>query len=155
DFEAVGYGYAGSACLSYRTAHASRCGPACRERRLDDFGRNRPGVWTQCRPFMNAEDLIALNEEIAGMARAGLPLDQGLAALAREMGRGRLQRVTAGVAEDLRAGRTLPEALARQGGRVPPYYAGLVTAGIRSGRVGEVLATLTLYARSVADLRAT
>lgn len=104
---------------------------------------------------MNAEDLIALNEEIAGMARAGLPLDQGLAALAREMSRGRLQRVTAAVADDLRAGRTLPEALQRQGGRVPPYYAGLVTAGIRSGRVGEVLATLTVYARSVADLRAT
>ena len=44
---------------------------------------------------MNAEDLITLNEEIAGMARAGLPLDQGLAALAKEMGKGRLQRVTA------------------------------------------------------------
>src|SRR5438552_3531718 len=39
---------------------------------------------------LSAEDLIALNEEIAGMARAGLPLDQGLAALAREMGSGRL-----------------------------------------------------------------
>jgi type II secretory pathway component PulF len=104
---------------------------------------------------MNAEDLIALNEEIAGMARAGLPLDQGLAALAREMGKGRLQRVTAQVAEDLRAGHTLPEALDRQAGQVPPYYAGLVTAGIRSGRIGEVLATLTAYARSLADLRAT
>ena len=30
---------------------------------------------------MTADDLITLNEEIAGMARAGLPLDQGLAAL--------------------------------------------------------------------------
>jgi type II secretory pathway component PulF len=104
---------------------------------------------------MNAEDLITLNEEIAGMARAGLPLDQGLAALAREMSRGRLRSVTEGLAEDLRAGRTLPEALQRQGGRVPPFYAALVAAGVRSGRVGEVLATLTAYARRVADLRAT
>lgn len=38
---------------------------------------------------LSADDLITLNEEIAGMARAGLPLDQGLSALAREMGRGR------------------------------------------------------------------
>ena len=104
---------------------------------------------------MTTEDLIALNEEIAGMARAGLPLDQGLAALAREMGRGRLQKVTARIAADLRAGLTLPEALDRQGKSVPRYYAGLVAAGIRSGSISEVLATLTAYARSLADLRAT
>src|SRR5437879_8141976 len=90
-------------------------------------------------PGLSADDLITLNEEIAGMARAGLPLDQGLAALAREMGAGRLQRVTATLADDLRAGHTLPEALARQGDRVPPFYAGLVAAGVRTGRVSEVL----------------
>jgi type II secretory pathway component PulF len=103
---------------------------------------------------MNAEELIALNEEIAGMARAGLPLDQGLAALAKEMGRGQLQRVTAAIAEDLRAGHPLPEALDRQAGRVPSFYGGLVAAGIRTGRIGEVLATLTMYARAIANMRA-
>lgn len=102
---------------------------------------------------MKADDLVALNEEIAGMARAGLPLDQGLAALAREMGRGRLQQVTASIADDLRNGKTLPEALHRQEGRVPRYYAGLVSAGVRTGRVGDVLATLTVYARSISMLR--
>jgi type II secretory pathway component PulF len=102
---------------------------------------------------MNPDELIALNEEIAGMARAGLPLDQGLAALARDMGKARLQRVTAALANDLRAGHPLPEALERQAGRVPSFYGGLVTAGIRSGRVGEVLATLTSYARAIANLR--
>jgi general secretion pathway protein F len=103
---------------------------------------------------LGTEDLVALNEEIAGMARAGLPLDQGLAALARELRRGRLQRVTAELAADLHAGHTLPEALARQAGRVPPYYAALVTAAVRSARVGDVLTTLTAYARAMADLRA-
>lgn len=103
---------------------------------------------------MNTDDLIALNDEIAGMARAGLPLDQGLAALAQEMGKGRLQQVTATLAADLRAGHTLPEALDRQAGRVPPFYASLVAAGIRTGRIGDVLATLTVYARSLANLRA-
>lgn len=106
-------------------------------------------------PSLSAEDLVALNEEIAAMARAGLPLDQGLAALAREMGGGRLRQVTQELANDLRAGQTLPEALARQGGRVPPFYAGLVAAGVRSGRIGDVLATLTTYARTLADLRVT
>src|SRR5438874_4026654 len=104
---------------------------------------------------MNPDDLIALNEEIAGRARAGLPLDQGLAAISREMGRGRLQQVTAALARDLRAGQTLPQALERQAGRVPPFYAGLVAAGVRTGRISEVLATLTVYARSLANLRTT
>jgi type IV pilus assembly protein PilC len=102
---------------------------------------------------MNAEELAALNDQIAGMARAGLPLDQGLAGLAREMGRGRLRQVTEDLAHDLQAGQTLPEALERQAGRVPPYYARLVTAGVRTGRVYEVLATLTAYARTVAATR--
>jgi type II secretory pathway component PulF len=87
------------------------------------------------------------------MAKAGLPLDQGLAALAREMGRGRLRQVTRQLADDLHRGSTLPEALERQRGRVPAYYAALLAAGVRSGRVGEVLGTLTLYARSLADFR--
>jgi type II secretory pathway component PulF len=38
---------------------------------------------------------------------------------------------------------------------VPAFYAGLLEAGVRSGRVAEVLATLTEYARTVAGLRAT
>ncbi len=102
---------------------------------------------------MNAEELIALNEEIAGMARAGLPLDQGLAALARDMGRGRLKQVTAALAQDLKAGHPLPEALHRQAGRVPGYYGGLIAAAIRTGRIAEVLATLTDYARAIVTLR--
>src|SRR5262249_40310288 len=104
-------------------------------------------------PGLSPQDLIALNEEIAGMARAGLPLDRGLAALAREMGRGRLRKVTDELAADRHAGHTLPDALARQEGGVPPFYAGLVAAGIRTGRVTDVLATLTVYARTLADLR--
>jgi type II secretory pathway component PulF len=104
---------------------------------------------------MKTEDLITLNEEIAGMARAGLPLDKGLAALAREMGRGRLQKVTAQLAADLEAGHPLPEAIARQGKHMPPFYAGLVEAAIRTGRVNEVLATLALYGRTVTNLRMT
>src|SRR5258708_33576236 len=103
-------------------------------------------IWVHLRLVeivMNPDDLIALNEERAGMARAGLPLDQGLAALAREMGGGRLRQVTAELADDLRRGKTLPEALERQGGRVPPYYSSLVMAGVRTGRIGDVLTTLT------------
>lgn len=104
---------------------------------------------------LTADDLAAFNDEIAAMARAGLPLDQGLTHLAREMGRGGLQSVTATLAEDLKAGKTLLEALARQGNRLPPFYVSLVAAGIRTGRLSDALATLTAYARSMNELRTT
>jgi general secretion pathway protein F len=103
---------------------------------------------------MNADELTTLNDQIAGMARAGLPLDEGLASLAREMGRGRLRRVTDALVEDLRAGKTLPEALEQRKGELPPYYASLAEAGLRTGRLPEVLRTLTDYARTVAQTRA-
>ena len=102
---------------------------------------------------LSAEELVTLNEEIAGMASAGLPLDQGLAALAREMTGGRLRQVTQQLADDLRAGHTLPQAIDRQQGRVPSYYAALLAAGIRTGKIDAVLATLTRYARAIAEFR--
>lgn len=103
---------------------------------------------------MTAEELAALNEQIAGMAQAGLPLDQGLTALSKEMGRGRLKKVTAALGQDLRNGETLPAALEKRQSELPPYYAGLATAGIRSGQLPEVLYTLTRYARNIASTRA-
>src|SRR5437016_1735491 len=97
---------------------------------------------------LSADDLITLNEEIASMAKAGLPLDQGLALVARELGRGSLRSATQQLADDLRAGYTLPDAMSRQNGRIPPYYAALVTAGVRTGRLHDVLNTVTIYART-------
>src|SRR5438477_10843918 len=103
---------------------------------------------------MTADELIALNDQIAGMAKAGLPLDQGLAGLAREMGRGRLRSVTAAIARDLEAGTPLPDAVNRRRADLPPFYANLLSAGIRTGRLPDVLATLTGYARTIAATRA-
>ena len=69
------------------------------------------------------------------------------------MGRGNLQRVTQALAEDLITGKTLPEALENQSAHLPPFYAGLVSAGVRTGRIAEVLATLTIYARMLTNAR--
>ena len=43
-------------------------------------------------------------------------------------------------------GLTLPQAIEGRKGQLPPYYASLVTAGVRTGRLPDVLATLTAYA---------
>ena len=103
----------------------------------------------------STSDFQALNDEIASLAKAGLPLDQGLEALSRDLGRGRLAKVTHNISQSLKAGKTLPEALDIESNSLPPFYAALVASGIRSGRMAEVLATLTLHARTLAELRST
>jgi type II secretory pathway component PulF len=103
---------------------------------------------------MTADELIALNDQIAGMARAGLPLDKGMAGLARDMGHGRLRTVTAAIAHDLESGVPLPDAVERRRAELPPYYANLIMSGVRVGKLPDVLATLTAYARTVAGTRA-
>ena len=102
---------------------------------------------------LSAQDLVYLNEEIAAMARAGLPLEEGLQSIAREMAWGNLKSATLEIQKDLSAGKTLPEALALQKGRIPPFYSELVNAGIQGGSLPQVLSTLTTYARSLSDLR--
>ena len=123
---------------------------------MSDF-RELPPIVTPRRPVgqLSSEELATLNEEIAGMAKAGLPLDEGLRHLAEEMGGGKLKQLTLDIANDLRAGKTLPEALAHQDKALPPYYSCLVSAGIRTGNLADVLATLTSYARTMAELRST
>jgi type IV pilus assembly protein PilC len=104
---------------------------------------------------MRSEDLQALNDEIAGLAKAGLPLDKGLEALARDLGRGKLADVTREISENLRKGKSLSEAFDSQGSAVPAYYGALIASGVRTGRMADVLATLTLHARTLSDLKST
>lgn len=101
---------------------------------------------------LSPDQLIYLNEEIAGMARAGLPLEEGLASIAREMSHGNLKQATQCLADDLKRGKTLPEAIAAQQGRMPKFYSSLMNAGIRGGNLPDVLSLLTTYARSLSDL---
>ena len=55
------------------------------------------------------EDLIALNDEIASLVRAGVPLELGLSGFASSVS-GRLRRLTDGLAERMKAGASLSAA---------------------------------------------
>jgi general secretion pathway protein F len=98
------------------------------------------------------DDLAALNRELAALVRAGLPLEQGLAGIADDLGHGpgdlaaRLQRETA-------AGRSLSEAIAAQGEALPTVYRAVVEAGLASGRLPAALEGFAESAARMADLR--
>jgi type II secretory pathway component PulF len=102
---------------------------------------------------LSGQDAALLSEQIAGLTRMGLPLASGLAALGAELPRSRLQRTLGALARKLTQGATLDEAIAATGDAVPAHLRGLVLAGQRTGRMGEILGRFAGYARIGVEVR--
>ncbi|CAN5915036.1 type II secretion system inner membrane protein GspF [soil metagenome] len=111
-------------------------------------GMRPTGVGGQIR----IEELIALNDEIAALVRAGVPLERGLLDLGVDV-RGRLGKISRRLGERMAAGRSLPEALEEEGPGLPGLYRAIVEAGLRSGHLPSALEGLAGFARGLADLR--
>ena len=98
------------------------------------------------------DQLIALNDEIVALTRAGVPLERGLLDLGSDVP-GRLGRIATALGERMSRGESLSEALASSGGGVPRVYRAVVEAGLRSGRLPVALEGLSAYARGYAEAR--
>jgi type II secretory pathway component PulF len=98
------------------------------------------------------DQLLALNEEIAALVRAGLPLGRGLLEVGRDV-RGRLGRIAGMLGKRLNRGEDLAEALEAEKGSIPPMYRAVVEAGARAGRLPAALEGMAGYIRAVADAR--
>jgi general secretion pathway protein F len=100
---------------------------------------------------LTLDDLIALNQEIAALARAGAPLEAGLRDFARES-HGNLAQVADQLGGRLAEGKSLADSAAELPG-VPPVYVAIVEAGVRAGRLPAALEGLAEAARRMARLR--
>jgi general secretion pathway protein F len=98
------------------------------------------------------DELIALNEEIVALTRAGVPLERGLLAAGEDLS-GRLSEVATALGRRMSRGESLSEALAASGAAVPPVYRAVVEAGVRSGKLSNALESLATYARGFAEAR--
>ncbi len=88
---------------------------------------------------LTTDEAVELASQVAQMAKVGLPLPEGLEALAQEVSGPRLRHTLRALAKRLRAGATLEEALKSQESRFPAHIRGLLLAGVRSGQLPEVL----------------
>jgi type II secretory pathway component PulF len=93
------------------------------------------------------------NEQLAAIARAGVPLERSLRELAGELTSGRMKKATDEIADDLAKGTPIEEAFARHGDRFPPRYGSIVAAGVRSGRLADMLASLQRHEELVGRTR--
>ena len=102
---------------------------------------------------LSQKDVAELTAQIAGLSEAGLPLPSGLRALGREQPSRRLRRTLDSLADALDEGQSLDEALASPRNRIPVHLLGLVRAGLRTGKMSQVLSQFASYASVGSDLR--
>lgn len=101
---------------------------------------------------LSLEQLVALNDEMAALVRAGVPLEQGLVEIGGEMS-GRLGSLATRIGQRMRQGESLSQILAGDEHQFPPVWRAIVEAGLRSGHLSTALEGLSTTARRVAELR--
>lgn len=101
---------------------------------------------------LDLQELALLNQEIAALVRAGVPLESGLA-MAGSSGSGAQEVLMLRLAQRLREGQSFAEALHAEGGELPRLYRAVVEAGARTGRLPEALESLAEFAQQTLTLR--
>jgi type II secretory pathway component PulF len=94
---------------------------------------------------VNKAEFLLFNQQLASITQAGLPLEKGLRKVAGDVGSRRLRGVIQELADDLEAGVPVDEAFEKHEHRFPPMYGHLIRAGVRRGRLSEMLVSLTRH----------
>jgi type II secretory pathway component PulF len=106
------------------------------------------------KPVITLDQLIALNDEIAALIRAGVPLDNGLRHLSEDLP-GSLGRYARQLSERIARGESLTDALAEPALHLPRLYRAVIEAGIAAGRLSAALESLASSLRRLVETRRT
>lgn len=101
---------------------------------------------------ISLDDLVALNEEMAALVRAGVPLDAGMADLGYDLP-GKLGGLASQIGERLNRGESLPQILADDSRALPTVWRAVVESGLRSGDLPAALESMATTGRNIADMR--
>ena len=97
-------------------------------------------------------DFITLNEEIAAIVRARLPLESHLSRLGRELP-GRAGALAEQIGRRMESGESLAEAMDAECQSLPPAYRAAILAGMHSGELGAALESLVDSATRLDQMR--
>jgi type II secretory pathway component PulF len=102
---------------------------------------------------LGGEEFIAFNEQLAQLAKAGLPLEQGLRLIASDIQGRRLKSTIEQLTGELEKGTPLDQAFEKFQDRFPPLYSRLIRAGVRSGDLSGMLLGLGRHLELIQRLR--
>lgn len=97
---------------------------------------------------LSADQLLALNDEMVALARAGVPLEKGMEYLGTDLP-GKLGEVVKRISQNLERGKPLAKALEQEG--LPRAYCAVAAAGARTGRLAIALENMSPLIRWAAD----
>ena len=102
---------------------------------------------------VKSEDIVIFSRQLATMIDAGIPLMQALGILAEQIENKNLQKVVVTVRQDIEAGVSLPDALAKHPGAFSELFVNMARAGEASGLLNDILERLANYLEKAAALR--
>jgi type II secretory pathway component PulF len=97
-------------------------------------------------------DFIVLNDEIAALVRARIPLESSLARIGVDLP-GKSGELAQRIGRRLEAGETLVTAMDAECASLPPTYRAAILAGVESGQLGSALESLVETASRMDQLR--
>lgn len=97
---------------------------------------------------LSTTQLVVLTQQLSTLIRAGLPIDEALAALADEASDQRLRAIVAALRSRVMEGRTLASSMAEFPQSFPEIVCATVQAGEQSGELADALERLADYAES-------
>lgn len=93
-------------------------------------------------PISRSEFLL-FNQQLATITKTGIPLERGLRELARDINSRPMRKLINSIADDLEAGVPIEEAFEKHRKAFPPLYGRILKAGVESGRLSEMLTSLS------------
>ncbi len=94
---------------------------------------------------LGRDEFLLFNQQLASLAQAGIPLEKGLRELSADLTSPKLKALVERIATDLESGTPIEEAFDRCKDQFPPLYSRVLRAGIKTGRLSEMLTTMTRH----------
>lgn len=111
--------------------------------------------WRWLRKRIDNRELLAFNQELVVLLKAGMPIVPVLDAILehRSKAGGLFARVLAQVREDVKGGAALSGALERHGNLLPPLYLASIRAGERTGDLPHTIRRYIVFLKRSEELR--
>jgi type II secretory pathway component PulF len=90
-------------------------------------------------------EFLLFNQQLASIAKAGIPLERGLRELAKDVSTRSMRRLIEEIAGELEAGVSIEEAFEKRQKNFPPLYGRILKAGVETGRLSEMLTSLNRH----------
>jgi type IV pilus assembly protein PilC len=95
-------------------------------------------------PIARTEFLL-FNQQLASLTKAGIPLEQGLRELSKDVASRPMRKLIDAIVLDLEAGMGIERAFEKHKEHFPPLYGRILKAGVETGRLSEMLTSLNRH----------